>query len=100
MISKLFFTNLPLPVIKLQRSLKQLNLSYKDYPFRFKDIRPTDNDKLVAKLYRPYFITIDTIKKFSGQADLDANLSIFDILKTFLEGDQISEKLYFKVDKK
>ena len=68
--------------------------------FLFLDLKDIDQEKLHAKLYRPYFITIDTIKKFQKQADHDIDLSIMEIIGRFLDGSEVSEKLYFKVDKK
>ena len=68
--------------------------------FSFLDLKDIDQEKLNAKLYRPYFITIDTIKKFQKQADHDIDLSIMEIIGRFLDGSEVNEKLYFKVDKK
>jgi hypothetical protein len=57
-----------------------------DTQFCFKDLGELEHEKLNAKLYRPYFITLETIKKFKDQADLDVDLSIMDIIMKFMEG--------------
>jgi hypothetical protein len=100
-MTKNFFNNIPLPAIKSRQSSNhQSNGPMIDTQFCFQDLGECEHEKLNAKLYRPYFITLETINKFKDQADLDVDLSIIEIVKTFMEGPQKNEKLFFKVDKK
>jgi len=88
-VSKKFFKNLP-SIIKENRrqssNIMSIGLN-SEFGLRFDDLDEDEHEKLIMKVYRPYFITLDTIKKFSNRADLDIELSIMDIISEFLNGD-------------
>jgi hypothetical protein len=56
--------NLPLPNLSDPKSPKKQSSVANECPLRFQDLGPIEHEKFTAKIYRPYFLTIDTIKKF------------------------------------